>query len=305
MKSHRLWLLSFVAVLQLVVFSSGQAGDIDSLVLDIPYYTGEDADPDKHSLNLAIPGGVKNPPLVMWIHGGAWAMGGRAQETAISDHLRQQGFAVATISHRLSPAEWLDPSLKTGVQHPAHMIDCARAFAWLHKHAEDYGYDADRLFVSGFSSGAHLSALLATDPSYLEAHGLGLEAIQAAIPISGAYDMEDYYADHLEHNGKEMADGHVLGVFGSEDVLASVSPSQHVEHSGVPMLVVSDSETYDYTRLFEDQVGEMGLAHVQFHHVRDHTHAELYKSLAGREKCEARERILAYLRKQSGEEKAH
>ena len=43
--------------------------------------------------------------------------------------------AVAAVSYRLSPATWARPDRTEGVTHPAHMIDCTRAFAWLHAHA--------------------------------------------------------------------------------------------------------------------------------------------------------------------------
>src|SRR5207253_144196 len=93
----------------------------------------------------------------------------------------RHGVGAAVISYRLSPA----------VQHPEHVKDVARAFAWTHQHIADYGGRADQLFVSGHSAGGHLVSLLATDESYLQAEGLSLKDIKGAMPISGVYAIPD------------------------------------------------------------------------------------------------------------------
>src|ERR1700746_3277610 len=45
---------------------------------DIPYYQGKDADPVKHKLDLYLPKGVKDFPVLFFVHGGAWRMGDKA-----------------------------------------------------------------------------------------------------------------------------------------------------------------------------------------------------------------------------------
>src|SRR6185295_9736276 len=121
---------------------------------DLAYADGGDA---KQKLDLYLPPDAKNAPIVMWIHGGGWKWGDRAQYRELGRRFAEAGIGFAAISYRLSPK----------VKHPAHIEDCARAFAWLRAHAAEYGGDPDRLFVSGQSAGGHLSALLALDPSYL------------------------------------------------------------------------------------------------------------------------------------------
>ena len=102
-------------------------------IFDISYYKGKDADPIKHKLNLFLPDKVENPPVLLWIHGGAWAFGGRKYETELARNIAKQGIAVAVISYRLSPGTWRDPKFDKGVQHPEHIKDVARAFSWIYQ----------------------------------------------------------------------------------------------------------------------------------------------------------------------------
>ena len=271
--------------------------DAGEEIFGLEYISGDHT--DSHKLNLFLPKGNTNPPLVMWIHGGAWAAGDRWDETKIAKRFADLGIAVATINHRLSPALWMDSSLSKGVTHPAHIEDCAAAFAWLHTQADVYGFDRSNIFVSGYSSGAHLAALLAMDPQYLETHDLELSAIRAAIPIAGAYDLEDYYADHIRSNGQAMANSHVLGVFGNPGKLYDASPSSHLETAEVPMFVMSETETYDYTLLLERLVLMNAVKGIEFRHVRKLDHAGLYRSIAREAISDPRDRIIDYIKRLS------
>jgi len=248
---------------------------------DLRYFKGDPADAEKHSLDLYVPVGRDDAPLLLWIHGGAWAVGDRADEARIARRLAEEGIAVAAINYRLSPATWMNPALTTGVRHPAHVIDCARAFVWLLRSTDAFGYDPRKVAIGGYSSGGHLSALLVTDPRYLEAEGAHVQDVYAAVPMAGAYDLAAYYREHLDANGQEMADSHVLGAFGPLDGLGQASPTSFLDRTTatVPMLVVSESDTYEFTRLFESRAKEAGRSEIEFLHVTDKNHNGLYRSL--------------------------
>ena len=262
---------------------------------DLPYYDAEDADAEKHQLDLFIPEGIERPPIMIWIHGGAWAFGSRKSETALARKFAEEGIAVAAISYRLSPGVWNDPNHTTGVQHPEHIRDVARAFAWIYEQAETYHYDRHSIFVGGYSAGAQLSALLAVDPSYLTEVGRSVRDIKGAIPIAGAYDMEAYYHSHVEENGQTMADQHVKAVFGETMAqLREASPTVYIQNEWVPMLVVSETDTYDYTLLFEDAAQKVDNKKVEFYHVRDKNHSGLFYDLLA-EKSTARDKVVEYI----------
>ena len=99
-------------------------------------------------LALFIPESAKNPPLVVYIHGGGWSQG--SYKSCPICWLTQEGFAVASVSYRLSNV----------AKFPAQIHDVKAAVRWLRAHAPDYGYDAERIAVSGSSAGAYLALMM-------------------------------------------------------------------------------------------------------------------------------------------------
>ncbi len=263
---------------------------------DVPYVAGEDVE-DRQRLDLYVPTGEGPWPVLLWIHGGAWAVGHRKQEEALARRFAERGIAVAAADHRMSKALWISEKHDSGVEHPTHVEDVAAAFAWLVKHAAEHRLDSGRMFVGGFSSGAHLSALLATDPKYVKAHGLESSQIRGALPVGGAYDIQAYYDVHHEHNGEKMAEQHVRDVFGhSEGAFADASPVTHMKKTEVPMLVLSEKDTHGYTQVFEEAVKEAGITRIQFRHFLDRSHRTIGKMMAREEADDARDAMIAFIR---------
>ena len=277
--------------------------DEGSEILDIAYFEGEGFDDEKHRLDLILPADQPVQATMLWIHGGAWAFGDRKSDMELARAFAREGIAVANMSYRLSRGDWRGEEFpSTGVQHPEHIKDVARAFAWLHANAETHGLDTDRLFVSGFSAGGHLSALLAMDEQYLAAHDLELADMTAAIPVAGGYDLEAYYQAIEEGLGEETAVGHVLGVFGPRESLPDASPLTYLETASIPMLVLTEGQTADYTRILDEAVTATGKTDlIQFSYYNDETHASLVASLSEAE-SPARDEMVAYMHKMIGAE---
>jgi acetyl esterase/lipase len=121
-------------------------------------------------------------PLILFVHGGGWRRGDRATATgrAKVSHFRGRGFAFATMNYRLVPAATVEQQA----------ADVASALAWLIRHAGRLGIDPGRIVLMGHSAGAHLVALVGTDPAYLRAVGLTERAVAGVVPIDGAaYDV--------------------------------------------------------------------------------------------------------------------
>ena len=106
---------------------------------------------ERQKLDLYLPAGVEKPPLVVWVHGGAWRAGSKDNPRGVVPLLEAK-FAVASMNYRLS-------------QHaifPAQLEDCKAAIRFLRANEEKYGYDGDRIGVWGASAGGHLVSLLGT-----------------------------------------------------------------------------------------------------------------------------------------------
>jgi acetyl esterase/lipase len=151
-------------------------------VRDVAYYAGPDVDPVRHQLDLFLPRGVSDYPVVVLVHGGAWLVGNNRCSglyTSVGEFLASQGVAAVLPNYRLSPA----------VKHPEHVKDVARAFGWVRRNISAYGGCSDRIFLAGHSAGGHLVSLLATDERFLRAEGLSIADIKGVIAISGVYDI--------------------------------------------------------------------------------------------------------------------
>lgn len=264
---------------------------------DLSYVSGEDVKNDTlQRLNLAIPENQKSMPLLIWIGGGAWSYVNRNMEMDMAEKFAKEGIAFASIGHRLSTATWRDPSMNKGIKHPEHIKDLASAFRWLYDHAQDYGYDRERIFVGGYSSGGHLAALLSVDEKYLKKHGLSKANIQGVIPIAGAYDIDNYYDVFANGTRKELAELHVKAVFGDTKTdFANASPTSYVENMTVPMLLISESNTYNYTKIFEDKIRTTDFQLLEVIHITELDHAGLWRNLSFDEKSKYRKRMIEFI----------
>lgn len=128
------------------------------------------------------PGATAHSPLVAFVHGGGWKAGDMTMMdgSAKLSHWHALGYAVASIDYRLVP--------QASVEDEA--ADVAEAVAFLHGNADALGFDAKRIALVGHSAGAHLVALIGTDPKWLNGAGLNLDDVRGIVPLDGAaYDV--------------------------------------------------------------------------------------------------------------------
>jgi acetyl esterase/lipase len=153
------------------------AGEVER-IRDVAYNDGDKA--YRHRLDLFLPKGRQNFPVVVLVHGGAWMLGDNCccgLYSSVGEFLASRGIGAVLPNYRQSP--W--------VKHPAHIKDVTRAFAWTRSHIAEYGGRPDQLFLAGHSAGGHLVALLATDETWLQAEGLACTDIKGVIAVSGVY----------------------------------------------------------------------------------------------------------------------
>jgi len=208
-----------------------------TVINDIAYYEGPDADAKKHKLDIYTPKGLKDFPVVFFIHGGSWTSGDRKMYGNMGQMFASQGIGAVVISYRLSPA----------VAHPGHIEDVAKAFAWTHANIAKYGGRADRIFVAGHSAGGHLTSLLAANPEYLKKHNLSSKNIRGIIPISGVYDIPA---------------GMFPKIFiGTQEEIKNASPLKNLTAGGPPALVMYADQDYagldTLAKLYTAKLGEL------------------------------------------------
>lgn len=267
---------------------------------NIPYYEeGNKLNSDLTQLNLIIPVAVENPPVFLWIGGGAWAYVDRHREMDLCRNMAKQGILVVSVGHRLSPQLLYEQKNPEGIKHPAHIKDVAQAFKWVIDNAEKYAYSTENIFVGGFSSGAHLATLLAADERYLKKHDLSPKNIKAIIPVGGGYDIPRYKTALFEED-PTMIERHINPVFGSTNAAhLDASPITYLDHFNTPMLMISESDTYQYSVVFEQALKAKEIKHYQVLNCHNETHSSLWKKLSWAETNMYRNYMVEYIKSQS------
>jgi acetyl esterase/lipase len=163
------------------------------VVSDVAYGSGSDEHMDVYlPASVGGGGGALAPPVVMWIHGGAW-VGGSEQE--LSGWFRRLAdtadVAVAAIGYSLAP----------GATSPTPLAQATRAARFLADHEEDLQVDASQLFVGGDSAGAQIAAQLGavgSSDEYASIVGLDeadVPPLRGMVLCCGPYDVRTFGDD--------------------------------------------------------------------------------------------------------------
>ena len=177
-------------------------------------------------LDLYVPEKAKTsatkPPLLVWIHGGAWRAGSKAGINGSFLGLTREGYAAASIDYRLGGL----------MAHPEHIHDCKGAIRWLRANAGKYGYDATRIGVGGGSAGGHLVLLLGTSAGVKALEGdIGgnldqSSRVQAVVDLFGPADFELWWGKTARFRDSKSA-----------KLLRSASPVTYLTDDDAPILV--------------------------------------------------------------------
>jgi arylformamidase len=162
-------------------------------------------------------------PVVMWIHGGGWARGDKRRVGDKARFFNDLGYVFVSVNYRLSAP----PGDPTRPVHPAHAQDVGAAVAWVQGHAKSYGGDGRRIALLGHSAGAHLVALVGTDPDYIEDVGGGFGSLRCV----GSYDTEAYDVV-ARAGGGSRAHTLIENAFGPDEVVwRDASPVNHLREA--------------------------------------------------------------------------
>lgn len=171
-------------------------------------------------------------PVTVWVHGGGWRHGDMTGKAAagLFDVWSKQGIVMVGVNYRLSPQ----------VMHPAHVQDVAAAIDWVYRNIQRYGGDSRRISLLGHSAGAHLVALVATNPTYLGAYGLAPGQVLANVfPIDTAsFDLTD---------SSRFVRRLTKSAFGTDErVLREASPNWNVHPGGsYPSFIIAAAAARD------------------------------------------------------------
>jgi len=117
-------------------------------------------------------------PVVLWVHGGSYRAGDKAQQVRDKVTLfASRKYVFVSVNYRLSTAGPL------AARYPDHFRDVASAVAWVRKNISRYRGDGRRLALLGHSAGADIVSNVATDPRWLKERSLPLSALRCSGPL--------------------------------------------------------------------------------------------------------------------------
>lgn len=180
------------------------------------------------TLDLYLPDGGERRPAVLLVHGGAWKWGDKRAMRPMAERLARSGWVAASVNYHLLPEG----------RFPRNFQDVACALAFLQRNADEYAIDPERIAVSGYSAGGHLSALLGVawdDPEISADCASGVPAAPAgAIPGAGVFDLRGKDRDIVQE---------LLGGSESEvpERYRQASPITHVRPGLPPFLLITGS----------------------------------------------------------------
>lgn len=184
------WIASIVSPWPVVLlvrfaFDRGAVAASDALRPHVPADVRAEIDveyrplPTRRALDVFLP-----PPdeagaefrTIVWVHGGGFVSGTKAQVGNYARILAGRGFAVVAVDYSIAPE----------AIHPQPTLEVDAALRFLHGQGRRWSLDTKRIVLAGDSAGSHIAAQLAlahADPDYRER--LGLWALPAGVSIAG------------------------------------------------------------------------------------------------------------------------
>jgi len=166
-------------------------------------------------------GNVTAPPVVLFVHGGAFVSGHRNRTEQVYSnvlyYLARRGIAGINVGYRLA----------THATYPAATLDIAAAVEWARDHAHEYGWNPDKIFLMSHSAGAAHAGSYAYDPAFSSA---GKPKLAGMIVVSGRVRI-----DNLKENPNAKKVEQYYGTDASR--FEGYSPVLHVNRDSVATFV--------------------------------------------------------------------
>jgi arylformamidase len=209
------------------------------------------------------PTGRAAAPINVFIHGGAWR-GSLAKNNAIAAEL----FVNAGAHYVVPDFVWVQDV--GGSLFPI-ADQVRRAVAWVYRNAEQFGGDPRRLYVSGFSSGAHLAGVLLTT-DWAKDFDLPADMLKGGLCCSGMFDLKPVRLSSRS--------GYVAF---TDEMEQALSPQRHLDKLTAPIVVAHGTlETPEFQRQSRDFAAAVRAAgkRVELLVGDSYNHFELYETLA-------------------------
>jgi len=170
-----------------------------------------------------------NPPINIFIHGGAWRNGQAKDSAYLAEMFINAGAHLVILD--FVQVQDAGGSLMPMAQ------QVRAAVAWVYKNAARFGGDSNRVYVTGHSSGAHLAGcVLVTD--WQKDFGLPADVVKGGLVISGMYDLKPVRLSKRSEYVKF-----------TDEIEQALSSQRHLDKINAPVIVAYGSqETPEFQR---------------------------------------------------------
>ena len=174
-----------------------------------------------------------NAPINVYIHGGAWRNGRSADFGLLAEMLVDAGaHSVIADFNNIDDV---------GGDLMAMAKQVRSAVAWVYKNADKFGGDRNKLYVTGHSSGGHLTSTIVTC-DWEKDFGLPKDILKGAMLASGMYELKPVRLSKRS-----------LYVKFTDEIVEELSALRHLDRLNCPIVVAyGTQETPEFQRQARD-----------------------------------------------------
>jgi acetyl esterase/lipase len=219
-------------------------------VNDFKYTTTYDiefANVDGQSIKLDLysPMGIKDPvPVLIWIHGGAYTGGDKANAGKYAWMFAEKGIAVASVNYRLAP----------GAIYPSQVNDVKGAIRFLRANAKKYNLDANYIAILGTSAGGSIACQVGVTCGEKDLEGNtggNLEyssCVQAVVDCFGSFSYDNMKATGFT----KSRENHIKMLLGCDDInsdacwekIKKIAPENHLDKNDPPFIILHGEQDH-------------------------------------------------------------
>ncbi|CAL4869655.1 hypothetical protein MMA231_03947 (plasmid) [Asticcacaulis sp. MM231] len=216
----------------------------------------------RQAIDVYTPPNTQDAPVIVMVHGGAWKVGDKANAAVVENKLKYwlpKGYVFVSVNYRMLP----------DIMAYEQASDVAEALRYVQFHAGGWGARSDRLILMGHSAGAHIVALLSSNPALVGQRWAGTIVLDSAVMSVPELMSHRHLAFYDEAFGADKA------------YWLKASPIEQWTADAVPMLAVCSTKRKDKpcdeAKAFQTRVTRAG--HAMPLLPQDLTHEEINRSL--------------------------
>ncbi len=205
-------------------------------------------------------------PVLVFIHGGAWKKGDKADYLRYLVDFALRGYVTATISYRFSHE----------AHFPAAVNDVKCAIRWIRTNAKEYNIDPDKIAVIGGSAGGHLAMMIAYSSDVPEFdEGCDTDSVssrvQAVVDLYGPSDLTTDFA--IAQPSAQKFIGELYE--NAADKYQKASPLNYITPDDPPTLIfhgtIDDTVPVGQSDILNDKLNDTGVP-VEYHRLKGWPH---------------------------------